>query len=107
MTDENADLVDRAEEALRRRGGAGTVCSCEELLDHLFEFLDSELDEDQYARFRAHAAECPTCTEAADAEEHIRALVRRSCAEVAPSSLRVRVQSQLTVLRVNGVRAAD
>lgn len=108
MTEDAENLTERAEQAVRRRaGGRATPCSCDELLEHLFEFLDSELDDDQQARFRRHAEECRTCTEATDAEQHIRALVRRSCAEVAPSSLRLRVQSQLTVLRVNGIRAAD
>lgn len=108
MSEDAANLTERAERALRERtGDRSKPCSCDELLEHLFEFLDAELDEDQQARFRRHAEECPTCTEATDAEQHIRALVRRSCAEVAPSSLRLRVQSQLTVLRVNGIRAID
>ena len=108
MTQDRGDLVDRAEQALRARDGDGArVCTCEELLDNLMEFLDSELDEDQCTRFREHAAGCPTCHEATDAEQHIRSLVRRSCAEVAPASLRLRVASQLTVLRVTGVRAVD
>ncbi|WP_127131787.1 mycothiol system anti-sigma-R factor [Georgenia sp. SYP-B2076] len=108
MTDEQRDLVDRAEQALlAQAGGKERQCTCEELLDNLMEFLDSELDEDQEARFRAHAEDCPTCHEAADAEQHIRSIVRRSCAEVAPSSLRLRVESQLSVLRVTGIRAAD
>ncbi|MFC7406346.1 mycothiol system anti-sigma-R factor [Georgenia alba] len=99
-TERHEELADRAERAVRARAGERGPCSCEELLEHLFEFLDSELDEDQDARLRRHAAECPTCTAAADAEQHIRELVRRSCAEVAPSSLRLRVRSQLSVLRV-------
>jgi mycothiol system anti-sigma-R factor len=108
MSEDAANLTERAEQAVRRRAeGRTTPCSCDELLEHLFEFLDSELDDDQQARFRRHAEECRTCTEATDAEQHIRALVRRSCSEVAPSSLRMRVQSQLTVLRVNGIRAVD
>ncbi|MFD1716791.1 mycothiol system anti-sigma-R factor [Georgenia deserti] len=98
-------LVSRAEEAVRARAGESGPCSCEELMDHLFEFLDAELDESEEARLRRHAAECPHCTEAADAEVHIRELVKRSCAEVAPSSLRMRVRSQLTVLKVSRVRA--
>jgi anti-sigma factor (TIGR02949 family) len=106
MTEDDHDLVDRAERAVRERSDGGR-CTCEELLDNLMEFLDSELDEDQCARLRAHADSCPTCHEAADAEQHIRTLLRRSCSEVAPSTLRVRVASQLTVLRVTRVRTTD
>ena len=106
--DETPDLVDRAERALLAlTGGRARVCSCEELLENLMEFLDSELDEDTCTRYRQHAATCPTCHEATDAEEHIRQMVRRSCAEKAPSSLRLRVESQLEVLRVTGVRSTE
>ncbi|WP_345214865.1 mycothiol system anti-sigma-R factor [Georgenia halophila] len=97
-------LAERAERAVRERAGQQGPCSCDELLEHLFEFLDAELDEGQEARLRRHAAECPTCTEATDAEQHIRELVRRSCLEVAPSSLKLRVRSQLSVLKVTRVQ---
>jgi anti-sigma factor (TIGR02949 family) len=108
MSEETPDLVDRAERALLALAGGRTrACSCEELLENLMEFLDSELDEDTCTRFRQHAEECPTCHQATDAEQHIREMVRRSCAEKAPSSLRLRVESQLAVLRVTGVRAVD
>ena len=82
-------------------------CNCDELLDHLFEFLDAELDERERARLSDHVDGCPTCHEAADVEQHVRALIRRSCTEVAPDSLRLRVVSQLTVLRSTGVRSVD
>ena len=49
MTEENPDLIARAERVLRERTGDGR-CTCEELLDNLMEFLDSELDDDQCAR---------------------------------------------------------
>ncbi|WP_448073080.1 mycothiol system anti-sigma-R factor [Georgenia yuyongxinii] len=108
MSEETPDLVDRAERALLALSGGRTrQCSCEELLENLMEFLDSELDEDTCTRYRQHAAECPTCHQATDAERHIREMVRRSCAEKAPSSLRLRVESQLAVLRVTGIRAVD
>lgn len=93
-------LTERAEQAVRARAGEAGPCSCEELMEHLFEFLDAELDDSDCHRFRRHAQECPTCNQAADAEQHIREIVRRSCAEVAPSTLKVRIRSQLTVLRV-------
>ncbi|UNX54011.1 mycothiol system anti-sigma-R factor [Georgenia sp. TF02-10] len=101
-------LAARAEESVTERVGADAdSCTCDELLDHLFEFLDDEVDDGDCTRFRRHIATCPTCTEAAHAEQHIREMVRRSCAEVAPSSLRLRVVAQLTVLSANGVRAGE
>lgn len=44
----------------------------------------------------------PPLLELADAEEHIRTLIRRSCVEHAPESLRTRVITQITVLRAQG-----
>ncbi|MEE6273404.1 mycothiol system anti-sigma-R factor [Georgenia wangjunii] len=77
-------------------------CRCEELLEHLYEFLDSEMSDTQRARLRDHVVSCPTCQEATDAEQHLRAIIRRSCAEVAPQNLRLRVVAQIEVLRGGG-----
>ncbi|WP_054952504.1 mycothiol system anti-sigma-R factor [Flaviflexus massiliensis] len=71
-------------------------CTCEEVRDHLFELLDREMTEEQEGRLRAHAENCPTCTEAAEAEKHMREVIRRSCAESAPDSLRAKVVTDLT-----------
>lgn len=70
-------------------------CRCEELLEQLYELIDSEISQAQCARLQAHLTECDTCREAADAETHLRGLLRRSCTEVAPSRLRVRVVTQI------------
>jgi anti-sigma factor (TIGR02949 family) len=75
-------------------------CRCEELLEHLDEFLDSEMSDSQCARLREHVDGCPTCQEAADAVQHVRAIVRRSCAETAPEDLRLRLAQRLSSLRV-------
>lgn len=78
------------------------TCRCEELLEHLFEFVDSEMDDHDRERLRRHLDECPTCREATDAETRVRLLLRRSCQEVAPSTLRLRVITQISVLRSGG-----
>ncbi len=77
-------------------------CRCEEMREHLYEFLDSEMSGSDLARLRRHIEECPTCREATDVETHIRMLLRRSCREVAPSTLRLRVITQIGVLRAGG-----
>lgn len=74
-------------------------CRCEELLEHLYEFLDAEISESEVARLRRHVEDCPTCQEVTDVETRVRVLLRRSCAEVAPETLRTRVVTQLSVLR--------
>ncbi len=72
---------------------------CEVALGHLFEFLDSELPEADADRIRAHLEYCEPCLAEYDIEEHVRALVKRSCCESAPVTLHVRIREQLTVLR--------
>lgn len=83
---------------------AGDPCNCDELRDRLYEFLDRELEDSECARLRRHVEQCPSCHEAADAEEHIRHLLRRSCAERAPQELRAKVVAQLTILRTTTIR---
>ncbi len=77
-------------------------CRCEELLEHLFEYVDSEMNDQDRERLHRHLTECPTCQEATDAETKIRLLLRRSCREVAPNTLRMRVITQIGVLRAGG-----
>lgn len=75
----------------------GPSAECADALAHLAELLDramSELDADVV---RAHIEACDPCTEAADVEEHVRALIRRACREKAPEQLRVRIVSHVIV----------
>jgi anti-sigma factor (TIGR02949 family) len=73
--------------------------NCEQALGKLFEFLDSELPEADSDRIRAHLEYCEPCLAEYDIEEHVRALVKRSCSECAPVTLHVRIREHLTVLR--------
>ncbi|WP_108717919.1 mycothiol system anti-sigma-R factor [Miniimonas sp. S16] len=70
---------------------------CRAALEHLAELLDHAMADSDADVLRAHIEACDPCTEAADAEEHVRALIRRACVEKAPSQLRVRIVSQLVV----------
>lgn len=74
-------------------------CGCDDLVSRLFQLFDAELEAAECSRLRDHLKRCPDCSEMADAEEHIRNLIRRSCVEHAPASLRARVITQITVLR--------
>ena len=72
---------------------------CEQALDRLYEFLDSEMTPGDVARMKEHIASCSTCLSEYDLEEHVRELVRRSCCERAPIELRTRILTQITVVR--------
>lgn len=74
-------------------------CHCEEALERLQIFLDSELGTIDQARLAEHLDDCSSCLDQAEYERRIRALLRRSCLERAPEALRIRVRTQLTVIR--------
>ncbi|MGO1400891.1 MAG: mycothiol system anti-sigma-R factor [Flaviflexus sp.] len=79
------------DDVARELGADIPECTCEEVRDHLFELLDKEMEEDEMGRLKAHAESCPDCTEATEAEKHMREVIRRSCTESAPESLRAKV----------------
>ncbi|GIJ00179.1 mycothiol system anti-sigma-R factor [Sediminihabitans luteus] len=72
---------------------------CEHALSHLYDYLDSEMTAEDEARMRAHIAHCSPCLAELSAEELVKQLVRRSCHEQAPESLRLRIQAQISVTR--------
>ena len=84
----------------------GHGVDCSEALARLFEFIDAEIDEVEGDRIRQHLADCEPCLSEYDVADHLKKLVRRSCAEAAPAELHVRIRQQLTVLRAQ-VRAPD
>ncbi len=82
-------------------------CGCDDLARRLDALLDAELEEAECRRLRRHMESCAECHRAADAEQHLRSLIRRSCREHAPDTLRVRVISQITVLRTQRFVAGE
>ena len=73
---------------------------CEHVLERVFEFLDNELDVATGDAIRHHLAMCEPCLDRFDAEEAVKSLVHRCCGgEVAPSHLRAKIVTQLTVIR--------
>jgi anti-sigma factor (TIGR02949 family) len=73
------------------------AADCGHVLDHLNEYLDSQMTEADERRMRDHLAHCAPCLAELSAEELVRELVRRSCVERAPEELRVRIFARLTV----------
>ena len=78
-------------------------CSCAEARAHLEAFLDRECDGDLTTRLAEHVASCEHCSRLADAETHLREILRSRCAERAPAELRARVLSKLSLLRTSTV----
>ena len=78
-------------------------CSCAEARAHLEAFLDRECTADLTERLAQHVAACPCCSRIADAETHLREILRSRCAEQAPPELRARVLGRLSTLRATEV----
>ena len=73
---------------------------CEHVLERMYEFLDNELDSATGDSIRHHLTACEPCLDKFDVEQALRALVRRRCGgDVAPTHLRQKIVSQLTVIR--------
>lgn len=73
---------------------------CEELANHIYEYVDETLEGELAERLCEHVKNCDHCASLAAAEAHIRELMRRSCESSAPQSLRDRIHASLTVLSV-------
>ncbi|MFT0847471.1 mycothiol system anti-sigma-R factor [Actinomycetaceae bacterium L2_0104] len=91
------EIVTQVERKLR--DFADSDCSCEELSGHLFEFLDAQMPQEQAARLRRHMETCPHCNRLMEAETHVREMLKRSCCESAPSTLRIKITQQIAVYR--------
>ncbi len=91
------EIVHQVEQKLRDHADSG--CSCEEVSDHLFELLDAQMPQEQAARLRKHMETCPHCNRLVEAETHVREILKRSCCESAPSTLRIRITQQIAVFR--------
>lgn len=63
--------------------------------------LDGELPAEVVDRMLRHALDCPECADELERLRRIKDLVRRSCADRAPSSLRERISVQYRSVTVS------
>jgi anti-sigma factor (TIGR02949 family) len=85
---------------MTEHSSTGSYDHCEHVLERMYEFLDHEIDTATGDAIRHHLAACEPCLDRFDVELAVRTLVRRHCGgEVAPSQLRSKIVSQLTVIR--------
>ena len=73
--------------------------NCRDVLDRVYEFLDNELGEPDYAKIKQHLVECGPCLRQFDLDDAVKALVRRSCSEAAPDQLRLKILGRITEVR--------
>ncbi|MCU1615172.1 MAG: putative sigma factor [Frankiales bacterium] len=73
------------------------INSCDDVLSHVFEFLDHETDDARRAVIAEHLEDCSPCLRQFGIEQEFKALVRRRCGgDVPPPGLRERIKVQLT-----------
>jgi len=85
-----------------RRSGSGEpieINSCDDVLSHVFEFLDHETDDARRAVIAEHLEDCSGCLREFGIEQEFKALVRRRCGgDAPPPGLRDRIKLQLTTV---------
>ncbi len=84
-----------------RAGEPIEINSCDDVLTHVFEFLDNETNDDRRAVIAEHLEDCSSCLREFGIEQEFKALVRRRCGgDKPPSGLRDRIKMQLTSVSV-------
>ncbi|MEU7382510.1 mycothiol system anti-sigma-R factor [Streptomyces sp. NPDC088337] len=73
---------------------------CGEVLDHLYEFLDSEMPDVDRTKFEHHFEECSPCLEKYGLEQAVKKLVKRCCGhDDVPADLRAKVMGRIDLIR--------
>src|SRR3954465_11135073 len=82
--------------------GAGEpieITSCDDVLSHVFEFLDYETDDERRALIAEHLEDCSGCLREFGIEQEFKARWPRRCGgETPPSGVRGRIKIQLTTV---------
>jgi mycothiol system anti-sigma-R factor len=73
---------------------------CSEVLERVYAYLDSELDDRPRAEVVQHLDECGPCLRKYHLERTVKALVARSCTEHAPEELRRKVLLKIRQVQV-------
>lgn len=74
---------------------------CREVLERVFFFIDNELEQADCQQIQQHLDDCGPCLAKYDLERTVKALVRRSCSEHAPETLRDRVLLRIRQVQVD------
>ena len=73
------------------------IHSCDDVLSHVFEFLDHETDDARRQLIAEHLEDCSSCLREFGIEAEFKALVRRRCGgDAPPAGLRERIKVHLT-----------
>lgn len=80
----------------QKTGDSHTACGCSsDQVDRIHAYLDGALTIEDLQQIADHIDACPDCTREHDLEQVIRTVVRRSCTETAPETLRASIMSRI------------
>jgi mycothiol system anti-sigma-R factor len=68
---------------------------CSSVLEHVYEYIDHEMADDDLATVKQHLEDCTPCLAEYGLEQAVKALVHRCCSETAPEELRAKVLSKI------------
>ncbi|EMY34007.1 anti-sigma factor [Arthrobacter crystallopoietes BAB-32] len=71
-------------------------------MKRIYEYVDGALSRDDLAEIKAHLDTCEECSQEHDLECLIRSVVKRSCQEHAPQTLKERI-----IDRIGHIRSAE
>ncbi len=71
--------------------------NCQECLDHMWQYIDGELDVASTDELQRHLAQCRECFSHAEFERRLKEMMRRACGEEAPAHLRDRLTKILSM----------
>jgi mycothiol system anti-sigma-R factor len=75
------------------------INSCDDVLSHVFEFLDHETGDERRAVIAEHLEDCSSCLREFGIEQEFKALGRRRCGgDAPPAGLRERIKVQLSAV---------
>ena len=72
---------------------------CSDVIEAVYLYLDGELATESLDHIRSHLDDCSPCLREYGIEREVKVLIARSCAEVAPNSLRDSVVERIRVVR--------
>ena len=72
--------------------------NCQECLDHMWQYIDGELDVASTDELQRHLVQCRECFSHAEFERRLKEMMRRACGdEQAPAHLRDRLTQILSM----------
>lgn len=76
-------------------------------MERIYEYVDGALSREDIEEVKAHLHGCPECANDYDLECIIRTVVRRSCVERAPETLKVTIMQRISEIRVEAGHQQD